>query len=102
MNATFSLRLSALLGKEVILTREFAGYFPGAIAVIDEFVSTTHGSFFRVVFKDIPASSEEVEPLMLPHIAMLSNSAGTVTRSLYPFFKRGFPPKDKRSNFRVI
>jgi hypothetical protein len=60
--------LSNVLGKTVMLRKDFEGYCMGARATVTEFVvyldeeTGELTSLYRLLFHDIPCSVEEVEP----------------------------------------
>jgi hypothetical protein len=98
---TVSLKLSALLGKRIVLTGELAGYPAGSIAVIEEFTTTVEGSYFRLQFETLPGSFEEVLPLELMTVAKVLRPGDTFGHSLRRYFKPGFPPHDRKFNLVV-
>jgi len=95
-----SLKLSALLGQRVIITVDHEGYPAGSIAVVDEFVITAKGAFFRIQYEGIPCSLEEFEPLVFSQVAYLLLPNG-YKKPLRSFFKQGFPSCESKFNLMM-
>lgn len=100
MSIPFSIKMSALLGKCVVLTRDFEGYARGSTAVVEEFVVMADKAFFRLCFETLPGSLEEIKPVDFARSVNLIGPGG-VRCTVGAFFKPGPPPQDRPCNLSV-
>lgn len=101
MTIPVSIKMSALLGKRVVLTRNFAGYASGSTAIVEEFVLTAGRSFFRLLFDAIPGSLEDMSPVVFARSVNLIEPGGVVC-TVGRYFRPGPLSQDRSCNLSII
>lgn len=100
MSIPVSIKMSALLGKRVVLTRDFEGYAKGSTAIVEEFAINADHSVFRLRFEAIPGSLEEMKPVTFARSVNLIGPGG-VRCTVGSLFIPGPPPQDRNCNLSV-